>query len=148
MLPFCHLALQAKKPDHRHYPDFLRTWGDHIKIRSLDLRLTKRALAKRFGIDDVTIYLWEKNRVKPSLAQIPKIIEFLGRDPFEKEPENLGDRILEYRRVHGLSQKKLAEQLRVDQVTLSGWERGEHKPSKNLLLNLEQFFATFPPSFS
>ena len=132
----------------RHYPDFLRTWGDHIKIRRLDLRLTKRALAKRFGIDDVMIYLWEKNRVKPSLAQIPKIIEFLGRDPFEKEPENLGDRILEYRRVHGLSQKKLAEQLRVDQVTLSGWERGEHKPSKNLLLNLEQFFATFPPSFS
>jgi hypothetical protein len=63
--------------------------------------------------------------VQPSLTQIPKIIEFLGRDPFEKKAENLGDKIREYRRVHGLMQKKLAEQLGVDQTTLAGWERGQ-----------------------
>ena len=126
----------------------MKTWSDYIKARRLDLKLTKRQLSLRFNVSDVTIYLWEKNRVRPSLAQIPKIIEFLGRDPFEKEAENLGEKIREYRRVHGLTQKKLAAQLEVDQSTLAGWERGEHKPSKNLLLNPEQFFATFPPSFS
>ena len=97
------------------------------------MKLTKRQLSLRFHVDDTTIYLWEKNRIKPSLAQIPKIIEFLGRDPFEKEAENLGDRIREYRRVHGLSQKKLAEQLGIDQTTLAGWEKGEHRPTKKLL---------------
>lgn len=61
------------------------------------MKLTKRRLSLKFHVDDVTIYLWEKNRVKPSLAQIPKIIEFLGRDPFEKETENLEDK--EHRRV-------------------------------------------------
>jgi len=97
------------------------------------LKLTKRQLSLRFHVDDTTIYLWERNKVSPSLARIPKIIEFLGHDPFEKSAEKMGDKIREYRRVHGLSQKKLAEQLGVDQTTLAGWERGEHRPTKKLL---------------
>jgi transcriptional regulator with XRE-family HTH domain len=97
------------------------------------LKLTKRQLSLKLNVSDITIYLWERNKARPSLAQIPKIIEFLGRDPFEKETENLGAKIQDYRRVHGLSQKKLAEQLGVDQTTLAGWERGEHRPTKKLL---------------
>ena len=140
MLPFCHLTFRAKKPLSREkYPDICRTWGDWIKAQRLDLKLTKAQLSLRLNVSDVTIYLWEKNRVKPSLAQIPKVIEFLGRDPFEKKTEKLGDKIREYRRVHGLSQKKLAEQLRVDPTTLAGWERGEHRPSKQRLENLSIF---------
>jgi len=111
----------------------MRTWGDHIKTRRLDLKLTKCQLSLKLNVSDVTIYLWEKNRVKPSLAQIPKIIEFLGRDPFEKKTENLGEKLREYRRIHGLTQKKLAEQLGIDQTTLTGWEKGEHRPTKKLL---------------
>ena len=80
--------------------------------------------------------------MKPSLARIPKIIEFLGRNPFEKKTENLGERIREYRRTHGLSQKKLAEQLGVDQSTLAGWESGEHQPTKKLLDKLKSFFVS------
>jgi transcriptional regulator with XRE-family HTH domain len=137
------LTLRARKPVHREkYPDFLRTWGDWIKARRLDLKLTKRQLSRRFNVDDVTIYLWEKNRVKPSLAQIPKIIEFLGNDPFEKETQALGDRILEYRRIHGLTQEKFAVQLGIDQTTLAGWESGEHQPTKRLLNKLKSFFVS------
>jgi len=45
-LPFCHLTLKAKKPVSREkYPDILRTWGDHLKTRRLDLKLTKRQLS-------------------------------------------------------------------------------------------------------
>jgi transcriptional regulator with XRE-family HTH domain len=145
MLPFCHLTLKAKKPVSREkYPDFMRTWGDHIKVRRLDLKLTKRQLSLKFNVSDVTIYLWEKNRVKPSLTQIPKIIEFLGRDPFSKTAENIGDKIREYRRVRGLTQKKLAAQLGVDQTTLAGWESGEHRPTKRLFSNLTSVVASFP----
>jgi transcriptional regulator with XRE-family HTH domain len=103
------------------------------------LKLTKRQLSLKFHVDDTTIYLWERNKVRPSLAQIPKIIEFLGNDPFEKKAENLGERIQEYRRVHGLSQKKLAEQLGVDPTTLGGWETGEHRPTKRLSEGLLRF---------
>jgi len=67
------------------------------------------------------------------LAQIPNIIEFLGWDPFEKKTEDLGEKLREYRRVHGQSQNKLASLLGIDQTTLAGWERGEHRPTKILL---------------
>ena len=110
------------------------------------MKLTKRQLSLKLNVSDVTIYLWEKNRVRPSLAQIPKIIEFLGDDPFEKETESLGDRIREYRRVHGLTQKKFAEQLGVDQTTLAGWERGEHRPTKRLLNKIISFLTSYPLS--
>jgi len=97
VLPFCLLGLNVKEPASRKkYPDFLRTWGDHIKTRRLDLKLTKRQLSFNIHASESTIYLWERNKVRPSLSQIPKIIEFLGRDPFERETEKLGDKIREY----------------------------------------------------
>ena len=46
----------------------------------MELKLSKRQLAVRLNVSDLTIYLWEKNRVDPSLAQVPRIIEFLGLD--------------------------------------------------------------------
>ncbi len=100
------------------------------------MKLTKAQLSLKLNVSDITIYLWEKNKVQPSLAQIPKIIEFLGRDPFEAEAGSLAEKLKNYRRVQGLSQKKFAEQLKVDFTTLAGWERGIHEPSKRLLNKL------------
>jgi len=141
-VPFCHVTLRGQKPIHREkYPDVCRTWGDWIKVKRLDLRLTKRQLSRRFNVDDVTIYLWERNRVKPSLAQIPKIIAFLGRDSFEKKTENSADRIPT---VHDLTQKKMSDQLGVDLTTSAGWERGEHKPTIKLFDKLRSLFMSFP----
>ena len=97
------------------------------------MKLTKVQLSLNLNVSDITIYLWERNKVRPSLAQIPKILEFLGQYPFEKKAENLGERIREYRRIHGLTQKKFADQLGIDQTTLASWERGEHRPTKKLL---------------
>ncbi|MEW5900505.1 MAG: helix-turn-helix transcriptional regulator [Acidobacteriota bacterium] len=77
------------------------------------------------------------------MAQILKIIEFQGRDRFKKETENLGERIREYRRVHGLTQKKLDALSRVDQTRMAGLERGEHRASKRLLDNFKSIdFST------
>jgi transcriptional regulator with XRE-family HTH domain len=90
------MTLRAKKPVHREkYPDICRTWGDWIRARRIDLKLTKRQLSLKLNVSDITIYLWERNRVKPSLAQIPKIIDFLGRDPFQREATTLSEKIQE-----------------------------------------------------
>lgn len=94
--------------------------------------LTKRQLSLNLNVSDVTIYLWEKNKVQPSLAQIPKIIEFLGHDPFEAEARSLAEQIKNYRRLHGLSQKKFSQILGVDQSTLASWERRIHQPTRKL----------------
>jgi len=69
------------------------------------LNLTKRQLSLILNVSDITIYLWEKNKVQRSLAQMPKFLEFLGHDPFEDKSEYLRGKIKEYRRIHGLAQK-------------------------------------------
>jgi transcriptional regulator with XRE-family HTH domain len=145
-LPFCHLTLKAKKPVSREkYPDFMRTWGDYIKVRRLDLKLTKRQLSLRFNVSDVTTYLWERNKVKPSLTQIPKIIEFLGYNPYETPFKSLGEKIMSFRRIHGLSRKKLAMLVGIDHSTIKSWERGEHSPREKTLNKL-MFFVDSCPS--
>ncbi len=142
VLPFCRITLHGRKPDSREkIPDVCRTWGDWIKVRRVGLKLTKRQLAVKLNVSDSTIYLWERNRVEPSLAQIPKIIDFLGRDPFEKKTISLGDKLREYRRIHGLTQKKLAERLYVDETTVAEWENDKHKPNKELRQRLNQLIS-------
>jgi len=103
------------------------------------LKLTKRQLSFNLNVSDVTIYLWERNKVRPSLAQIPRIIEFLARDPFENKADSLAERIKDFRRVRGLSRKKLANQLGIDPSTLEGWETGKHQPTKKLLDKIAGF---------
>jgi len=52
VLPFWHLALKAKKQGSRErYPDLLRTWGECIKVRRLDSKLTKRQVSLKFHLD-------------------------------------------------------------------------------------------------
>ena len=84
--------------------------------------------------------------MSPSLVHIPKIIEFLGRDPFEKETTTLDDKIREYRRVHGLSQRKLAGLIGIDPTTLARWERDGHQPNKRLFEYVKKigFIEPFP----
>ena len=136
VLPFCHVTLRGHKPLPPGYPKSLKTIGDHIRKRRLDLKLTQKEVAERIGVDKTTIQFWEKNRVKPSLAQIPKIIEFLGRDPFEAKAESLGDKIKTYRRIHGFSQKKLAHLVGIDPSTVGAWEKGKNRPVKENLKKL------------
>ena len=112
------------------------------------MKLTKRQLSLRFNVDDTTIYLWERNKVRPSLALIPKIIEFLGYNPHETIPGAFADKIKDYRRIRGISQKKLAHLVGLDPSTVSNWERGENQPSKRLLDKLNSFFNSFPSSSS
>ena len=61
----------------------------------------------------------------------PNIIELLGSDP-NPIPTTLGEKILAYRRAKGISRKRLAEKLRVDEGTLWKWEIGKRKPNTKL----------------
>ena len=144
VLPFCHLTLKAKKPLPPGYPKLLKTLGDHLRKRRLDLKLLQKEVAERIEVDEITVYYWENNRVKPSLPLIPKIIEFLGYIPFDTESNSLGEQIVIYRRIHGLSQKKLARSLGVDFTTIGHWERGKHWPQKQFLDKLISLFTSSP----
>lgn len=93
-LPFCHLHLQRRRPAGDAYPKQIRTLGDAIRKRRLDLELLQREVADRLGCDVMTIVNWEKNHTSPRITHLERVVEFLGYDPLasgalEREDEQL-----------------------------------------------------------
>lgn len=67
VLPFCHLTLKAKRPRNPAYPVELRTVGDHLRKRRLDLGLLQREVADQLQVDEASGYNWETNRTMPEI---------------------------------------------------------------------------------
>ena len=89
----------------------------------------------------MTICNWETNRTSPQLHLIPKIIAFLGYNPYDTQSGGLGKRIVAYRRAMGITQKELALRLGVEPSTLGRWEREEGQPSEKNRDRLEVFLT-------
>ena len=138
MLPFCRMCLKAQRPVHPDYPKTLKTLGDHLKKRRMDLKLSQGEVARRIGAVESSVLNWEKNRAKPSLPFLPRIIELLGYVPYDSTEKTLGEKIVDHRKSFGLSQEKLALSLGIDPSTLGRWERGERKLSKESLKELKK----------
>jgi ribosome-binding protein aMBF1 (putative translation factor) len=74
-LPFCHLAFQAKKPLSGAYPKELRTLGDHLRKRRLDLALTQKDVAQRLVVDPSTLASWEREEHQPTKRLLQRLNE-------------------------------------------------------------------------
>jgi transcriptional regulator with XRE-family HTH domain len=109
----------------------LKTLGDHIRKKRLDLLLLQAEVALQIGVDEPSVYNWERNRIFPQVHQIPKIIEFLGYNPMPT-PKTLTEKLIAARENLGLTQKAMAERLGVDPTTLARWEKGKRNPSRKV----------------
>jgi len=88
----------------------------------LDLGLQKKQLARQLSVDETTIHNWEDCAVIPAIRFMPRIIKFLGYDPnANKVPGSPVRRLKAHRTKFGLSRKKLAALLGIDQSNLAGW---------------------------
>jgi DNA-binding XRE family transcriptional regulator len=78
-LPFCHAALRARKPKDQRYPTEIKTIGDQLRARRLDLGLDQEDVAARLGVSEDSVCYWENNRVEPSPLMQRRIQESLTR---------------------------------------------------------------------
>ena len=131
-LPFCDLVLRTPKPIDRAYPTELRSIGDHVRKRRLDLGLLQREVALRIGVDKTTVHNWEVGTATPNLRAIPGVIRFLGYEPTEIG-STIGEQLRATRRRLGLSHADIARQLEVDPSTVLDWERSRHRPTDRRL---------------
>ncbi len=139
-MPFCKITLKSRKPSSFPYPKRLKTLGDHLRKKRLDLKLQQKEVAKKLRVDETSIYNWENNRASPSLYRLPKIIKFLGYIPNSLKTKTPGEKIAASRRFLGLTQKELAHRLGIDPSTLGRWEKGKSTPSKKELERLNNIF--------
>lgn len=117
------------------------TLGAKLKRRRLELGLRQRDAAKRMGVCLESVLGWEKGKKTPMASQYPTILSFLGYEPWPL-PRTLGEKLLAERRRRGLSAKRAAKSLNVDEGTFAGWERGSRKPTRQSLRICRRFLAS------
>jgi len=66
------LTLTGSKTTKTNYPLKIKTLGNHLRKKRLDLRLLQKEVAQKIGVDETTIYNWESNTRQP-----PHSIPFL-----------------------------------------------------------------------
>jgi len=130
MLP--SLIFQALRPKRPGYPKELKTLGDHIKARRLDLGLLQREVAPRLGVNTFTLGNWEKNQCEPTVRHYPAIMNFLRYCPVQY-PKTLGERIRLHRIHRGLSISAFSNALGVDPRTIAKWEQDRGSPIRKPL---------------
>jgi transcriptional regulator with XRE-family HTH domain len=126
--PLVPLRFVWKRP--KGYVAEPKTLGEHLLKRRMELGLTQCQVSTRLLTDETTIGHWEKDQTTPPVRFYPAIFAFLGYDPFPK-PTTLPEQLLSKRRALGLSIKRAAKKIGVDEGTFSRWERGDWKPQKS-----------------
>jgi len=142
-LPCCYLTLKTGKPRNPAYPEDLKTLGDHIRKRRLDLGLHQKDVAAIVNATTSSVTNWEKNRTTPRLYLLPRIIKFLGCDPLQSNATTLGQKIKQYRIQKGLSLSRLARHLGIDPGTLARWEKHESEPTGKLKERVNSLLKIF-----
>jgi len=115
-----------------NYPKTLETLGDHIKSKRLALGLFQRQVADELGTDETTLFRWERSTAQPQIHYFPRILKFLGYDPFPI-PVSLADKLRGARKTIGFTQTMFAEWLGIDPTTLRKWEQGRARPNSRSL---------------
>lgn len=120
--------MKSDFPNHADIPEAPETFADHLRVQRLRRNLTQKQLAEVLGVNECTIYNWERGLHHPPAHQCNKAIEFIGHDPFPL-PTTLPERMISFRRLSGLRVKDAAALARVDPSSWSNWERDVHQIS-------------------
>jgi transcriptional regulator with XRE-family HTH domain len=159
MLPFCERVVNVERKDispvwTRSFPVSKQpqTIGEHLRKRRFDLGIRQSEAAKRLNVSERTLSQWETDKVYPAWSFQPRLIQYLGYDPFanpalgrpgatnphalpicdSKSPANMGERIRSRRLELKKTRKQCAKELGVSVKTLWGWETGRRQPSVTL----------------
>ncbi len=135
--------------------------GEHLRKKRFDLGLRQAEAARRLGVSNRTLSLWECDQVYPAWQFQPRIAAYLGYDPFTNpalgspkgnetqgvaflvlhKPLSFGERIIKRRLELRKTRKQCAQKLGVSVKTLWGWETGRYKPTASLLDRIAKFLG-------
>ena len=142
LLPGIPVRLKAQKR-----PEALSVHGDtlgaKLRRRRRELALRRIDVATTLGVDPKSLTWWERDVRAPFVHAHPKIIEFLGYEPWPP-PQTLGEALLAEPRRRGLSVDRTAGINGVDPGTWLRWERGEWKPTGRSRSVVEAFLGMDP----
>lgn len=130
------------RPIKLKYPVNPAAIGEHLRKRRMDLGLYQKDVAARIKVSEDCITFWENHRCQPQVKHVPKIIAFLGYNPYlDLKWDSFADKVRTCRRLLGFSFRKMAKVLNADPGTIAKWENGKtvpHEPRRGELTTLLQ----------
>ena len=93
------------------------------------------------GVSEEALSNWENGICEPHVRLFPKVIVFLGYEPWD-EATTFGERLIAERRRRGLSVKRAALLLGVDEGTFAKWEGEGRMPRLIHRLKCEEFIRS------
>ncbi|MES9969173.1 MAG: helix-turn-helix transcriptional regulator [Candidatus Thiodiazotropha sp.] len=97
--------------------------------------LRQSDVTPRLGVNPWTLRNWELNNTEPAVQYYPAIMDFLGYCPYQRG-DTLGKKIMLHRTHQGVTQRQLAQRLKVDPGSISRWETGVRFPMKGMIIKL------------
>jgi len=171
MLPICKRTVHVARKDispvwTRSFPVAKQpqSLGQHLRKKRFDSGLRQSEVAKRLDISDRTLSCWECNRIHPTWEYWPRIIEYLGFDPFTEpsrgsrkcnetrgvafsslaNPVTLGQKLIKRRLETRKSRVCCAREIGVSLKTLTDWERNRRAPIRGLRERISRFLGYDP----
>jgi DNA-binding XRE family transcriptional regulator len=156
MLPFCDRSITVARKDvapvwTRSFPIAKEptTLGQHLKKKRFMAGMRQDETAVKLGVSVRTLSLWECDRIYPAWAFQPRLIDYLGHDPFtgltpgkpksnettcvafltQDTPVTLGQKMKQNRLKLRKTRLQLAKEWGISPKTLWGWESGRWEPS-------------------
>jgi DNA-binding XRE family transcriptional regulator len=156
MLPFCDRTVSVARKDVA--PVWTRSWpiakepmtlGQHLKKKRFMDGMQQKQTAAKLGVSARTLSLWECDRIVPAWEYQPRLIAYLGHDPFTgltpgkpkgnkksgvaglspETPATVGQKIKKFRLKSRKTRRQLAAEWGVSIKTLWGWETDRCQPS-------------------
>ena len=123
-------------------------WKSNQRI-PVQAGMRQKEIAVKLGVSARTLSLWETDRIVPAWAYQPRLIAYLGVDPFDdlmpgspkrnetsgvailspEAPVSIGKKIKQQRLKMRKTRKQLASELGVSPKTLWSWETNRWLPN-------------------
>jgi transcriptional regulator with XRE-family HTH domain len=171
MLPICKRTVSVPRKDispvwTRSFPISKQpeTLGQHLRKKRFDSGLRQTEVARRLDISNRTLSCWECDRIYPTWEYWPRIIGYLGYDPFTEpslgsrkcnetrgvafsslaKPVTLGQKFVKRRLETRKNRAQAAREMIVSLKTLTDWERDRRIPCKNMRERITYFLGYNP----
>ncbi|MEW8506757.1 MAG: helix-turn-helix transcriptional regulator [Candidatus Thiodiazotropha sp.] len=115
--------------------DDCKRLGDLLKRMRVERGLRQVDVAARLDVNPWTLRNWEHNRTKPRVPYYPVIMDILGYCPYQRG-DTFGMKIMLHRTYQGVTQRQLAQLLKVDPGSVSRWETGIRCPMEGVMMKL------------
>jgi len=123
------MSYSSAIPVSPKYPKQIITIADHLRKCRIDLKLSQAVVARIIKVSEDTITYWENSRAEPRISLIPRVIAFLGYNPYEIDASTLGGKIKQFRYTKGLSIKNFSKLVSVDPLIVKACENDELTPT-------------------